>query len=127
MNGQESTSSAGDGEPSGHVPGIEATRLIAVRHGETAWNLEARLQGQIDIPLNERGQVQAMRAALDRGDHRQARSLAATLSTSGDPELKGAGEEMAARFRRDPWVDAVFVVTGLLMVFLAVHYLGHRG
>jgi hypothetical protein len=71
-------------------------------------------------------EVEAMREALDRGDHRQARAMAATLSASDDPALKAAGEEMAARFRRDPWIDAVFLGTGLLMVFLAVHYLGHR-
>jgi probable phosphoglycerate mutase len=41
----------------------EATRLIAVRHGETAWNVEARLQGQLDIPLNARGHEQARRTA----------------------------------------------------------------
>ena len=41
----------------------EVTRLIAVRHGETAWNVEARLQGQLDIPLNERGREQARRTA----------------------------------------------------------------
>ena len=37
----------------------EPTRLIAIRHGETAWNAETRLQGQIDIPLNALGQRQA--------------------------------------------------------------------
>ena len=37
--------------------------LIVVRHGETAWNAEGRLQGQKDIPLNSRGCSQAMAAA----------------------------------------------------------------
>jgi len=49
---------------------MEATRLIAVRHGETAWNVEARLQGQLDIPLNERGADQARRAARSLADDR---------------------------------------------------------
>lgn len=35
------------------------TRLIAVRHGETAWNRDSRIQGHTDIPLNDRGLWQA--------------------------------------------------------------------
>ncbi|GGE35789.1 phosphoglycerate mutase [Agaricicola taiwanensis] len=34
-------------------------RLCVVRHGETDWNAEGRLQGQQDIPLNGRGRAQA--------------------------------------------------------------------
>jgi broad specificity phosphatase PhoE len=34
-------------------------RIIFVRHGETAYNAENRLQGQLDIPLNARGREQA--------------------------------------------------------------------
>lgn len=43
-----------------------STRLCLVRHGETAWNSERRIQGQIDIDLNAVGQAQAhaLRAAL---------------------------------------------------------------
>ena len=40
-----------------------ATRIIAVRHGETDWNVEARIQGQLDIGLNDKGRWQAQRAA----------------------------------------------------------------
>ena len=39
----------------------EPTRLIAIRHGETEWNVGTRLQGQMDVPLNARGQQQARR------------------------------------------------------------------
>lgn len=43
---------------------MEATRIIAVRHGETAWNVDTRIQGQLDIGLNEKGRWQAHRLAL---------------------------------------------------------------
>jgi len=39
------------------------TRLCIVRHGETAWNAEHRVQGQLDVPLNAVGQAQALAAA----------------------------------------------------------------
>jgi len=43
------------------------TRLTLIRHGETAWNAEGRVQGQTDVPLNAvgRAQAQALVAALE--------------------------------------------------------------
>lgn len=39
------------------------THLCIVRHGETAWNAEHRVQGQLDVPLNAIGQAQALAAS----------------------------------------------------------------
>ena len=50
-----------------------STRIIAIRHGETAWNVDTRIQGQLDIPLNEKGRWQA---------ERLGRALAASESVS---------------------------------------------
>ncbi|HZV55156.1 MAG TPA: histidine phosphatase family protein [Rhodocyclaceae bacterium] len=39
------------------------TRICIVRHGETDWNVERRIQGHIDVPLNAAGRAQAGAAA----------------------------------------------------------------
>ena len=46
--------------------------ICLVRHGETAWNTERRLQGHLDIPLNDNGLAQAEATArnLERQGHR---------------------------------------------------------
>ncbi|MCK9215497.1 MAG: histidine phosphatase family protein [Rhodoferax sp.] len=42
---------------------MQATRIIAIRHGETAWNVDTRLQGHLDIALNAKGLWQAEQVA----------------------------------------------------------------
>ena len=35
--------------------------LFICRHGQTDWNAEGRLQGQVEVPLNDTGRAQARR------------------------------------------------------------------
>ncbi len=47
---------------------MQATRIIAIRHGETAWNVDARLQGHLDVELNAKGFWQAEQVARALAD-----------------------------------------------------------
>jgi probable phosphoglycerate mutase len=66
-------------------------RLIFLRHGETAYNAEGRLQGQLDIPLNARGRE-------------QARSVGRTLQARIGAEIERL--EAARAFIASPFVRA---------------------
>ena len=46
----------------------EATRVLLIRHGETAWNRVTRIQGHTDIPLSGLGLAQAERLAQALAD-----------------------------------------------------------
>ena len=38
--------------------------VCLIRHGQTNWNVEGRMQGREEVPLNENGIAQAKEAAL---------------------------------------------------------------
>lgn len=58
----------------------QPTRIIALRHGETAWNVDTRIQGHLDIALNERGHWQAQQLARALADADIAAVYASDLS-----------------------------------------------
>ena len=59
-------------------------RLVVVRHGETAWNVEQRLQGATDVPLSDRGRAQAARLAERLKDETFTAIYASDLQRASD-------------------------------------------
>jgi glucosyl-3-phosphoglycerate phosphatase len=74
------------------------TRLVLVRHGQTAWNLEGRAQGHTDIGLDDTGRAQAAAlapsiaemapAALWSSDLARARQTADQLAATTGLEVR---------------------------------------
>jgi probable phosphoglycerate mutase len=101
---------------------MPVTRIIAVRHGETAWNVDTRIQGQLDIGLNDRGLWQAERVgkalaeeSIDRiyssdlqRAHTTAQAIArhATNPTAREVQLHtGLRERSFGTFEGETWAD----------------------
>lgn len=74
-------------------PTAGPTLLIALRHGETAWNVERRLQGHRDIPLNEVGRMQAARLTQALADE----AIAAVYASDSQRAAETAAGSAAAR------------------------------
>ncbi|HEU5259714.1 MAG TPA: histidine phosphatase family protein [Vicinamibacterales bacterium] len=72
-------------------------RLYIARHGETDWNLEHRLQGWTDRPLNETGRRQAVELADALNGIRLDAIYSSTLSRSRDTARTVAGNTMTVK------------------------------
>lgn len=101
---------------------MSVTRIIAVRHGETAWNVDTRIQGQLDIGLNAQGQWQAesvgaalAEESIDRiysSDLQRAHSTAQAIArharniTAREVALhQGLRERGFGSFEGETWAD----------------------
>ena len=65
----------------------QATRILAIRHGETMWNVDSRIQGHLDIALNDTGRWQAERLGMALKDEPIAAIYASDLSRAHDTAL----------------------------------------
>jgi broad specificity phosphatase PhoE len=59
-------------------------RWYLVRHGQTAWNAEGRVQGHTDTPLGEKGLAQAQRVAARLRGQSFAAAYASDLRRAAD-------------------------------------------
>jgi probable phosphoglycerate mutase len=96
----------------------QATRIVAIRHGETAWNVDTRIQGQLDVPLNATGRWQAARlgkavadeaiAAIYASDLARAHETARALGdVIGKPVVsdRGLRERCFGMFEGHTWAE----------------------
>lgn len=81
------------------------TRICFARHGETDWNAERRMQGHIDIPLNQHGETQAVLLAksLKRAGHAFDYLYASDLQRAAN-----TAKQVAEVLKLPVTIDAVF-------------------
>jgi len=97
---------------------MELTRILAIRHGETAWNVETRIQGQLDIGLNDTGLWQAQQvskalaqetiAAIYSSDLSRARTTAQAIAQNHPRDVQthtGLRERHFGHFEGKTWAE----------------------
>ncbi len=80
---------------------VPHTRICLVRHGETAWNAEGRVQGQLDVPLSELGQAQARATAAALAGERFAAVYASDLERARQTAAPAA-QRLGLEVRLEP-------------------------
>jgi broad specificity phosphatase PhoE len=96
---------------------MTAARVYLARHGQTAYNLERRFQGQLPVPLDDTGRRQASELAERAADHGFAALWSSTLLRARETAAVVA-ERLGLEPREDPrlmetdagdWTDMPFV------------------
>jgi broad specificity phosphatase PhoE len=86
----------------GEVLAEPGTRLLLIRHGETQWNADQRVQGHLDVPLSAQGVEQSRRLAAWLADE----PLDAVYTS--DLQRAHVTAEVVTAARRPVWPDARF-------------------
>ena len=82
------------------MEGMTLTTFALVRHGQTDWNAERRLQGATDIPLNDVGREQAREAVATLADYQWDAIVSSPLSRAAETAdliAEGLGLTVARR------------------------------
>ena len=74
-----------------------SARLFLVRHGQSTYNAQARLQGQADPPLSDAGRAEAERAAARRSPRFRAERV---VTSDLDARERDRGAARLSRTRR---------------------------
>ena len=82
-----------------HVAKPVTTRICFIRHGETDWNVERRIQGHTDIPLNETGRAQALAMAYNAAHQRFAAIYSSDLKRAVETaQVLAQREDQAVKY-----------------------------
>src|SRR3954466_11612253 len=84
------------------TPPSSITTVLLIRHGETAWNAERRLQGHLDISLNLEGERQAAAVAQAlAGTHIDAIVSSDLQRASQTAQAIAASHQLPVQVERD--------------------------
>jgi broad specificity phosphatase PhoE len=89
-------------------PKPRRSRLMLVRHGQSTWNREHRIQGQLDPPLSEKGRRQAELLANRLAGHRFAAFYSSDLQRAFET-AESIGDSIGVRPAPTPGLREIFL------------------
>ncbi|WP_024296399.1 histidine phosphatase family protein [Lacrimispora indolis] len=83
-------------------------KIYLIRHGQTDWNIQGRIQGSHDIPLNEAGQRQAEQVAKGMDSRRVSRVFSSTLTRAVETAEKIGSRQKAEIYSMPQLIEVEF-------------------
>jgi len=92
------------------TPESKSCKFVLIRHGQTYWNQKKKMQGQVNIPLNETGRQQAKKLAEELKEYDFQICFSSPLDRAYDTAKAVVGDRQIEMIKHELLIEQGYTV-----------------